>query len=140
MNGDLEEAALKHRRSPGHNHIAGQGEVHSRSHRRAVHRGHSGKRGIGYPQEPRINGTQAFGIVGGQQLVQVGPSGKSRGGAGDHYRPNRIICLNGVEGGIEFMVHVQADCVAHFRVVEGHGCHAVIDLGQYKGHVLRIEV
>ena len=63
---------------------------------------------------------------------------RTLGRAGEHHRPHRLVGLQLVERRVEFSVHVQADRVSHLGVVEGHGGHAVFNLGEHKSHALRL--
>ena len=129
----LQEAGVEAGPTGGQAHVAGQGQVHARAHRGAVHRGDGGQRAARHAQEPLVDRQQALALRGAQ-VRQVGAGAEGPALAGDDDGAHALVGLHGLDRGDEVVAEGAAQGVAPVGVVEGEEGDAVGDVGADEAH------
>jgi hypothetical protein len=139
-----EEPGVEPGAGAGHDHVAGQGEVHPRPHGRAVHRRHRQQRRASHPQEPFVDVAQP-GLARLAQLAEVGTGAEGAARSRHHDRPGVPGCLEFVERPHHGLDEIVGQRIAPLGVVEAnhgdavtgelhidrsrHGCAPLLRLG-----------
>ena len=100
----------------------------------AVDRGDGRQRRAADPQEALVDVRQARPGATTPRWRQVGAGAEALALAGDDDRADRVVGLDGVEGGDDLVDHLGVEGVAAVGVVERDGGDAVGDLGLHEAH------